>query len=130
MITLKSSSLAYVKFIAYRRRSRVIGESRWTFGKKLTYFIDGVLSYSILPIRLASLLGVALAFLGFVYAIVVFVARLAWDHPAEGWAPLMIVVLVLGGVQLLMLGMIGEYVWRTLAQVRNRDRYIIDQIYE
>lgn len=119
-----------VKFIPYTRRRRLVGESRWTFGKKLTYLIDGVLSYSFLPIRLVSVLGIALALLGFLYAVLVFVARLTWGHPVEGWTPLMIVVLVLGGVQLLMLGMIGEYVWRTLAQVRNRDRYIIEAIYE
>jgi dolichol-phosphate mannosyltransferase len=119
-----------IKFIGYQRRTREVGKSRWTLGKKLTYLIDGVLSYSFLPIRLASLAGFCLALLGFFYAVVVFAARVAWGHPVEGWTPLMIIVLVIGGVQLLMLGMIGEYVWRTLAQVRNRDRYIIDHIYE
>lgn len=118
------------KFIPYQRRNREVGESRWSFGKKLTYLIDGVMSYSFLPIRLISLLGGMAAFLGFAYSVVIFVSRLLWGHPIVGWAPLMIVILVLGGVQLLMLGMLGEYLWRTLAQVRNRALYVIENIYD
>ncbi|MDA9981281.1 glycosyltransferase family 2 protein [Gammaproteobacteria bacterium] len=118
------------KFLKYRRRERVVGKSRWTFGKKITYLIDGVMGYSFLPIRLMSVGGLITALLGFVYAVVIFVSRLVWGNPMIGWAPLMIVVLVLGGIQMLMLGMMGEYLWRTLAQSRNRDHYVIDRIYQ
>ena len=87
---------------------------RWTFGKKLTYLIDGVTAYSFLPIRLTSVAGILLALCGFLYAIVVLIARLFGGVPVQGWAPLMIVVLVLGGFQTLMLGAMGEYIWRIL----------------
>jgi dolichol-phosphate mannosyltransferase len=118
------------KFLGYRRRQREAGQSRWTFARKLTYLIDGVLSYSFFPIRAMSLLGIAFALLGFLYAVVVFVTRLFFQTPMKGWAPLMIVVLMIGGFQMLMLGVIGEYVWRTLAQVRSRDPYVIEAVYE
>lgn len=118
------------KFTEYRRLERKVGQSRWTFGKKLTYLIDGVMSYSFLPLRFMSIAGSLFALLGFLYALVVLVARLVWGNPVQGWTPLMIVILVMGGFQMLMLGVVGEYLWRTLAQVRNRDPYIIETIYD
>jgi polyisoprenyl-phosphate glycosyltransferase len=119
-----------IKFMKYRRRERRAGRSRWTFGKKFTYLLDGVMSYSYLPIRLISVLGVITAVLGFLYAALIFFLRILVGLPVEGWAPLMITVLIMGGLQMLMLGLIGEYVWRTLAQSRNRDLYIIDTVYD
>lgn len=118
------------KFISYRRLERKAGTSRWTFGKKITYLFDGVMSYSFFPIRVISVLGAGIAGLGFLYAIVIFVIRLAWGLPLQGWAPLMIVILLMGGFQMLMLGIVGEYLWRTLAQVRKRDLFVTEAIYE
>lgn len=119
-----------MKFIGYRRLERKVGKSRWTFGKKVTYLIDGALSYSFFPIRLISAVGFLAASLGFLYALIVIVARLTKSDPIPGYAPLMVVILVMGGVQMLMLGVIGEYLWRTLAQVRNRDPYVVEAIYD
>lgn len=117
------------KFIEYHRRKREIGKSRWTFGKKLTYLIDGVMSYSFLPIRLISVIGFFVALGGFLYALVILVIRLIWGLPVQGWAPLMMAVLVLGGIQMVMLGVIGEYLWRILAQARAREPFIVESIY-
>ena len=118
-----------IKFIDYRRQKRKVGQSRWSFGKKLTYLIDGVMSYSFLPIRLISVLGIGIALLGFSYAVLIFLLKLVGGFAVQGWAPLMIMILVMGGFQMLMLGIIGEYLWRALEQVRNRDPYIVDAIY-
>jgi glycosyltransferase involved in cell wall biosynthesis len=118
------------KFIGYRRRNRNVGKSRWTFAKKLTTLIDGVMSYSFFPIRLISLIGILTAFLGLLYAVLIFVSKILGGVPQVGWAPLMIVILVTGGVQMLTLGVIGEYLWRALAQVRNRDAFVIETIYD
>ena len=117
------------KFIPYRRQKRATGESRWTFGKKVTYLIDGVMSYSFLPIRLVSVSGLLIALLGFAYAVVVFLSKLIYSHAVKGWTPLMIVILVLGGFQMLTLGIFGEYMWRILAQVQRREPYLIDRFY-
>ncbi len=117
------------KFLKYHRLERKAGQSRWTFGKKITYLIDGVMSYSFLPIRLMSAMGILFALLGLLYAVIIFVLKVAGGIPIEGWAPLMIVVLIMGGIQMLMLGVIGEYQWRTLGEARRRPRYIIDEVF-
>jgi len=118
------------KFIEYFRDARISGKSRWTFGKKITYLIDGILAFSFIPIRIMSLAGIILASLGFLYAFIVFLGKIIYGNPVEGWTPLMIVILVLGGFQSLMLGVIGEYLWRTMAQGQNRDFFVINHVYE
>ena len=116
-------------FIPYVRLARKFGESRWTFGKKLAYFFDGLMNYSFAPIRFVSFLGVALAVMGLLYAVVVFLAKILVGNPVQGWTPLMIVVLVLGGAQMFTLGVFGEYLWRILVQAQHRAPYIVESIY-
>ena len=119
-----------IKFIPYKRRKREKGVSQWTFSKKLKWFIDAVMSYSFFPIRFISSLGVIVALVGFIYAFIVFFQRLLIDDYIYGWSPIIILILILSGFQLLMLGVIGEYIWRTLSQTRNRPNYIIENIVE
>ncbi len=119
-----------VKFIPYTRQKREIGESKWTFSKKLKYLIDGVLGYSFLPIRLMSILGLLISLSGFIYSIFIVIAKFTGNVPFQGWAPLMILVLLLSGFQMLMLGIIGEYLWRTLDEVRRRQAYVIESFYD
>ncbi len=115
------------KVIPYTRKDREIGISRWTLRKKIKYFLDGVFAYSYFPVRLMSILGLGTFLIGFVYAAVIGVNYLFGNVPFKGWAPLMILMLVLSGLQMLMLGIIGEYLWRTLDQVRGRPDYIVDR---
>ncbi len=119
-----------IQYIPYKRRKRENGKSQWTFSKKLKWFVDSVMSYSFFPMRLMSSLGVLIALIGFVYAVIVFFQRLLLDDFIYGWAPLMIIILILSGFQMLMLGVIGEYLWRTLSQTRNRPQYLIAEIVE
>lgn len=119
-----------VKFIPYTRQKRELGESKWTFSKKLKYLIDGVLGYSFLPIRLMSILGLLISLSGFIYSIFIVIAKFTGNVPFQGWAPLMILVLLLSGFQMLMLGIIGEYLWRTLDEVRRRQAYVIESFYD
>lgn len=118
------------KVLSYRRRAREVGVSRWTLGKKFTAFLDGIMAYSFAPIRVMSLAGCTLSLLGFVYAGLILIGRLLFGNPIRGWAPIMILILLIGGFQMIMLGVIGEYLWRTLAQVRRRDKYLIDTVHE
>ncbi len=119
-----------IKFIPYKRRKRQEGLSQWTFAKKVTWFIDAVMSYSFFPIRFISSLGIVIALIGFIYAVVVFYQRIFTDNYIYGLSPIIILILILSGFQLLMLGVIGEYIWRTLSQTRNRHKYVIDEIIE
>jgi polyisoprenyl-phosphate glycosyltransferase len=116
-------------FIPYERQERTIGRSQYNFSKKLKNFIDAVLDASYLPIRAISLLGLITAGLGFLYSLTVIAAWIAGDTPFTGWAPLMITILVIGGLIMLMLGVIGEYVWRINEEVRKRPNYIVRDKY-
>jgi len=119
-----------IKFIPYQRRKREIGKSKWTFSKKIKYLIDGVLGYSYLPLRLMSVSGVIIFIAGIIYATIIFISYFFGNYPFKGWTPIMILLLIFSGLQMLFLGIIGEYLWRTLDQVRNRKPYIIERTYE
>lgn len=116
-----------VKFIPYKRLERKIGKSQWSFSKKLKYFIDGLINTSYFPIRLFSLLGFFTSFSGFIYAIVIMFNRFFNNIPFKGWAPIMMLILIIGGMIMLMLGIIGEYIWRIYDEVRNRAVYIVEE---
>jgi dolichol-phosphate mannosyltransferase len=112
--------------IEYEKESRLSGVSKWTLAKKIRLFVDCITAFSDVPIRLASYLGIAFSLLGFTYALAVVVWRIA-GQPVTGWASTLVVVLVLGGVQLLVLGILGEYLWRTFDEARRRPAYIIEK---
>jgi dolichol-phosphate mannosyltransferase len=116
-------------FIEYKRLRRPFGRSQWTLAKKIKYFIDGAVSASYLPIRLISFLGLATSFFGLVYAVVIVVVRVLNRTPFPGYAPIMIVMLVMSGLIMTMLGVIGEYLWRIHDEVRSRPRYIVRDTY-
>jgi polyisoprenyl-phosphate glycosyltransferase len=116
-----------IKFLPYKRLKRTIGKSQWSFGKKLKYFIDGSLNTSYLPIRFMSVAGITTAFIGFLYALVVVYARWVNQVPFKGYAPIIILLLLIGGMIMLMLGVIGEYMWRIYDETRKRPTYIIKE---
>jgi dolichol-phosphate mannosyltransferase len=116
-------------FIPYTRVRREIGRSQYTFAKRLKNSLDAILDSSYLPIRFISLVGVLTAFVGFVYAVDIVYGRLRHDIPFTGWAPIMILILVIGGVLMLMLGIIGEYVWRIYDEVRGKPNYVVRNVF-
>ncbi len=113
--------------IEYEKECRLSGKSKWTLARKVRLFIDCIVAFSDFPIRMASYLGLATSLLGFIYASAVIVWRIAGE-PVAGWASILVVVLVLGGVQLLVLGILGEYLWRTFDEARRRPGYIIEKM--
>lgn len=113
-------------FLPYTRRKRTVGKSQYNFSKKLKLFFDFLLDGSYLPIRLMSLCGISVALLGAFYAFVVIVAWATGHAPFTGWAPLMVAILVVGGIIMVMLGIIGEYLWRILDEIKDKPLYILD----
>jgi len=111
--------------VPYDRVAREDGESRWTFGKKLKYFLDAVISFSYAPLRWMSVAGAALALLAFGYAVFLVVYKLLHGQTIQGWTSLMVAVAFFSGVQLLSLGVLGEYLWRTLDAARARKGYLV-----
>lgn len=113
--------------INYTKEARRYGVTKWNLEKKLKAFADAFISTSYMPLRFMSYLGLLSSALGFLYAIVIVLLRLFINNPVEGWSALMVVILVFGGLQMIMLGVIGEYLWRTLEQARNRPLYHIEE---
>ncbi|SDS26885.1 glycosyltransferase family 2 protein [Opitutus sp. GAS368] len=114
--------------IAYTKAQRHGGVSKWNFKTRLKLAIDSFVGFSYVPIRATIVLGLSLAFLGFLYALFLIVRRFGFANPVEGWTSLICVVLITSGIQLLMLGTMGEYLWRCLDQTRPRPRFIIESI--
>jgi len=112
--------------IGYVKQVRHSGKSKWSLAKKLKLFVDSFVSFSYAPIRLMSLAGAGISAMGFLYALFVIINAFC-GAPVQGWASLMVVVLMLGGFQLLMLGILGEYLWRAFDESRGRPRYVIEE---
>jgi dolichol-phosphate mannosyltransferase len=113
--------------ISYDKQARLHGRTGWNFTKKVRLVIDSIISFSHLPLRMISIFGLIVAAAGFLYAIYVAVSYFWVKVPVEGWSSLMVITLVLAGTQMIMLGVIGEYVWRTLHESRRRPRYNIER---
>jgi len=118
------------QWIEYRREARKAGKSRWTFAKKMTYMLDGVLGHSYVPIRLISLWGIFFSASSFMLAFFFLVKYMLFGAEVRGLTPIMLLVLFVGGVQMVMLGTLGEYLWRVLAQTRQEAPFIIEESLE
>lgn len=126
-IALEIARLGFQQIeIPYTKEERLHGVSKWNLRKKLNAFADAFVTTSYMPLRLMSYAGITFSLIGFIYAVLIIFLRLTNTVGIEGWATLMVVVLVFGGIQMVMLGIIGEYLWRTLEQSRKRPLYFIE----
>lgn len=114
--------------VYFHRRDREIGKSRWTLGKKIKLAMDSMLSFSYFPVRFMSTVGFIFFVLSIIIAIDVIVEKLTVGTPILGWASLTCIVVFSFGVLMLMMGILGEYVWRALDASRNRPPFIIDEV--
>ena len=112
--------------IPYQREARVAGNSKFNLWKLWNFALEGITSFSTAPLRLATYLGVMTALVAFVYALWIVGKALAWGDPVAGWPTMMSVILFLGGVQLIALGLIGEYLGRLYMESKQRPLYLID----
>jgi polyisoprenyl-phosphate glycosyltransferase len=113
--------------IPYHREARVAGRSKFNFWKLWNFALEGVTSFSTAPLRVATYLGVLTAVLAFVYALWVVIKAMLWGDPVAGWPTMMTVILLLGGVQLMALGVIGEYLGRLYEESKQRPLYLVDR---
>ena len=111
-------------FIPYVAQPRQAGTSKWSFRKLMNYAIEGIIGYSTKPLRIATGIGSLTAFSAFLYLLFVVIQKLAFGIAIPGYATIIVLILLLGGVQLLCIGIIGEYVGRTFEQSKNRPIYI------
>ncbi|MBR6756876.1 MAG: glycosyltransferase family 2 protein [Bacteroidaceae bacterium] len=103
---------------------RIAGKSKWGLGQLLNLAIEGVTSFSVTPLRISSILGFIISLIAFIYMIIVLTKTLIWGDPVAGYPSLMCIILFLGGIQLLSLGIIGEYLGRIFNETKNRPTYI------
>ena len=116
--------------LPYVRKKREKGKSKWSMGKKIKLAIDSFVGFSYFPIRLLSGLGITFAFAAFVYGAAVVYNWWIGNIPVQGWTALMIMVIFTAGIQMIMLGVLGEYLWRILDQSRQRPPYVIDRVFD
>lgn len=113
--------------VPYTRDRRYAGRTKFSFMKMLAFAADGIASFSSAPLRLATWLGYGASALAFLYLISVFVQKLL-GHTVQGWATIMVAVLFLGGVQLICVGILGEYLGRVFNEIKPRPLYVVDEI--
>ena len=119
-----------VKLIPGERKKRTIGKSQYSFRKRLNSLLLGYFNTSYFPLRFMSLVGFCFTIFGIVYSISITINYFINNTPFKGWAPIMILILIIGGMIMLMLGIIGEYIWRILDEAKQKPYYIIEKKYE
>lgn len=112
--------------VYYDRKERFAGESKYPLKKMLAFAFDGITSFSIAPVRFVTFLGFVLVFVGIVIAIYTLCAKI-FSYTISGWTSLMLSVWLVGGVQLLAIGIIGEYIGKIFKETKRRPRYTIEK---
>jgi glycosyltransferase involved in cell wall biosynthesis len=116
--------------IEFVREARVAGSTSWSYLRLFNFAIDGLTSFSIAPLRIASLVGVTASILGFIYAAFLTIRTIIFGVDVPGYASIMVVTMFLGGMQLICLGLIGEYLGRLYIEAKGRPLYIVADTYE
>lgn len=113
--------------VTYIRESRHAGETKFPLKQMIRFALTGIVSFSFVPLKLAGILGFLVLFVSFIYIVYALVLKLFTDRVVPGWTSVMVAVLFLGGVQLLSLGIVGEYIGRIYEEVKQRPLYIVDE---
>ena len=115
-------------YVEYDISKRVAGKTKWNFRKLLHLAVNGITSHSVMPLKLASLIGVVTSFAAFIYMIYIIIKAIIYGDPVAGFPTLMTVILFLGGFILLALGIIGEYLGRIFIETKRRPPYFVNSI--
>jgi dolichol-phosphate mannosyltransferase len=115
--------------VDYHQVDRVHGTSRWTRRKMVKLAVDSLIQFSSMPLRLCTTIGASIATAGLVYAIVLVIRSLLGVSTPSGWPTVLVTVLVLGGAQLGVIGVIGEYLWRAVEEARSRPLYVVRDVW-
>ncbi len=113
--------------LTYSPGKRQSGVSKYSFSKMLSFAVDGITSFSVKPLRIASMAGCLISAAGFIYAFYALIVRLFTDRTVEGWTSLLISVLIIGGIQLIFMGIIGEYLGKLFMEAKHRPHYLIKE---
>ena len=115
------------KEVTYDRDPRIAGSTKWNYSKLFNFAIDGITSFTTAPLRISSVMGILISFIAFIFIIVIVVKTAIYGDPVSGYPSLMAVILFLGGVQLLSIGIIGEYIARIFNETKQRPLYFVEE---
>ena len=113
------------KWLPFENKERIAGETKWSFWGLFKYAIDGIVSFTQAPLNIASWLGIVMTLVAFLALIFIVVRRLIFGDPVAGWASTVCVIVLIGGVQLAVLGIIGQYLAKTYLETKKRPHYIV-----
>lgn len=115
------------KEITYDRDPRIAGDTKWNYRKLINFAIDGITSFTTAPLRISSFFGFIISFIAFFFILIIIIKTIIFGDPVAGYPSLMAVILFLGGLQLLSLGIIGEYIGRIYNETKKRPLYLIEE---
>lgn len=115
------------KWLEYENIERVAGDSKWSFWKLFLYSLDGIVAFSTAPLSIASVLGILCLFVALIFIVIVIAKTLIWGDPVAGYPSLMCVILFIGGLQLVSIGILGQYLSKTYLETKRRPLYIIKE---
>ena len=115
------------KWLEYENTPRVAGETKWSFWKLFLYSLDSIVAFSTLPLSIASIMGILFCIVSFFIIIFIIIRTLAFGDPTSGWPSMVCIMFFIGGVQLLCLGIIGQYLSKTYLEVKKRPIYIVQE---
>lgn len=116
------------KYIEFENVERVAGETKWSFWKLVGYAIEGIVAFTTAPLRIATIAGIIVSMFGFLYMLFIVIKALAFGDPVAGYPSLICIITLLGGMQLLFLGILGEYLAKTYMETKKRPIYIVKEI--
>lgn len=114
-------------WLPYQNVERYAGTTKWSFSKLFLYSIDGFVAFSTVPLAISSVLGVIISFIAFLLGIYFMLQKLIFGNPVAGYPSLIVVSLMLGGIQLLAIGVLGQYLSKTYLEVKGRPRYVVKE---
>ncbi len=115
------------KEILFDRKPRAAGETKWNYLKLFNLALEGVTSFTTFPLRISTILGILVSIFSILYMFIILIKSIIWKDPVQGYPSMMVTILFLGGVQLISLGIIGEYIGRIFNETKYRPLYIIDE---
>ena len=112
------------KWLEFENVKRAAGETKWSFWKLFLYSIDGIVAFSTVPLAVSALFGIICCLIAILFIIVIILRTLIWGDPVSGWPSLVCIILLLGGIQLLCIGILGQYIAKSYLEEKKRPIYI------
>lgn len=113
------------KWLEFENVERIAGETKWSFGKLFKYSLEGIVAFSTMPLQIASLIGIILFVVSIIMILFIVVRTLTFGDPVSGWPSLVCIITFIGGVQLLSIGVLGQYLSKTYLETKKRPVYIV-----